>query len=44
MKQTLLGTSVLATLFVAGAYWSGMPTAQADPQSLVQDVDIGGPA
>ena len=42
MKQTLLGTSVLATLFVAGAYWSGMPTAQADPQSLVQDVDIGG--
>lgn len=41
MKHTLLGTSALAAALVVGAYWSGTPVAQANPQA-VQDVDIGG--
>ena len=44
MKRTLFGTALLAGLFVAGAYWSAMPVAAADPADFVQDADVGGQA
>jgi TolB protein len=44
MKRTLLGSSFLATLLVAGAFWAGSPPAiaNANVNAATQDVGVGG--
>jgi TolB protein len=44
MKRTLIGSLLLGSLLLVGAWWAGSPVAHADPMKFVEEVDVGGNA